>query len=111
MRYEVLGLNRVYKDMQCVEGAKEFQGFTLTITDYEQRLKSYLASCVLGYSNFSLIGMPIKTAWQINKGETAYTKFDSSSAAWMVTSCHRGKNVPSTVDCSDSPFNEAQKLD
>jgi hypothetical protein len=107
--YEVWGMSRVYKTLQCAGRAKEFEGFVATIPDYQQKLEAFRLECVRGYSSFLLKSPPIATTWQYTKTFRVWTQFSSQDAQWRVEWCSPQKHQP--PDCSRNVFDEAQSGD
>jgi hypothetical protein len=108
-RYEVWGINRVYRSMDCAARAKEFTGFVAAIPDYERRLEDFRAECVRGYSSFLLKSPRLPTAWGINRGTVVWAQFASQDARWSVEWCsnHDDQQLSGFSDCSYTVFDEA----
>jgi hypothetical protein len=107
--YEVWGMSRVYKTLQCAGRSKEFEGFVATIPDYEQKLEAFRLECVRGYSGFLLKSPPIDTAWPYTRALRVWTQFSSQDAQWRVEWCSPQARQP--TDCSRNAFDEAQPAD
>ena len=108
-RYEVWGMSRVYKTLECAGRAKDFEGFVATIPDYQQKLEAFRRDCVRGYSSFLLKSPLIETAWGYTKSLRVWTQFSSQDAQWRVEWCSPHEHQPR--DCSSNVFDEAQTRD
>jgi hypothetical protein len=108
-RYEVWGMSRVYKTLECAGRAKEFEGFVATIPNYQQKLEAFRLQCVRGYSSFLLKSPLIETSWRYTKTLRVWTQFSSQDAQWRVEWCTPQEHQP--PDCSRNVFDEAQSGD
>jgi hypothetical protein len=108
-RYEVWGISRVYKTLECAGRAKGFEGFVATIPDYQQKLDAFRLECVRGYSGFLLKSPLIDTAWPYTRALRVWTQFSSQDAQWRVEWCTPQEHQP--ADCSRTIFDEAQTAD
>jgi hypothetical protein len=104
--YEVWGMSRVYKTLECAGRAKQFEGFVATIPDYQHKLEAFRLECVRGYSGFLLKSPLIDTAWRYTKTLRVWTQFSSQDAQWRVEWCTPQSHQP--IDCSRNVFDEAQ---
>jgi len=109
--YEVWGMSRVYKTLECAGRAKNFQGFVATIPDYEQKLEAFRVECVRGYSSFVLKSPLIETTWQYTRALRVWTQFSSQDAQWRVEWCSPQEHQHQPLDCSRNAFDEAQPPD
>jgi len=108
-RYEVWGMSRVYKTLECAGRAKQFEGFVATIPNYKQKLEAFRLECVRGYSGFLLKSPLIDTAWPYTRTLRVWTQFSSQDAQWRVEWCTPQARQP--ADCSRNVFDEAQPAD
>lgn len=108
-RYEVWGISRVYKTLECAGRAKEFEGFVAGIPDYQQKLEAFRLECVRGYSSFVLKSPLIDTSWQYTKSLHVWTQFSSQDAEWRIEWCTPQHNQ--RLDCSRNAFDESQSAE
>jgi hypothetical protein len=108
-RYEVWGMSRVYKTLECAGRAKGFEGFVARIPDYKQKLEDFRLECVRGYSGFLLKSPLIDAAWAYTRALRVWTQFSSQDAQWRVEWCTLQEHGP--FDCSRTVFDEAQSPD
>lgn len=107
--YEVWGMARVYQSLDCASHAKDFQGLTITIPDYQHKLEKFRLDCVRGYSSFLLKSPLIHTSWAYTKSLRVWTQFSSQDATWRVEWCTPQEHQP--VECNRNAADEALSAD